>query len=276
MTWFLLAEYSSTRNKYVLINRYFVTIEMVIAGNFALEFLILKDGYKRTLVICLISPALSLTQEGVLSEAQWELVVVVPLLNCDQLFMTPWTLAHQSPLSMRFPRQEHWSGLPFPSPGDLPNPGIKHMSPALARKPSGRAGGPSVQFSSVAQSCSTLWPHGLQQARLPCPSPTPGACSNSCLLCWWCHPTISSSVILFSSHLQSFQASGSFQMSQFFASGGQSIGVSASASVLPMNIQDWFPLGWTGLISFQSKGLSRIFSNTTVQKHQFFGAQLAL
>ena len=128
----------------------------------------------------------------------------------------------------------------------------------------------SVQFSRPVVSDS-LWPHGLQPARLPCPLPIPVACSNSCPLNQWCHPTISSSVIPFSSGLQSFPASGSFLMSQFFTSGGQSIGVSASASVLPMNIQDWFPLGWTSLISLQSKGLSRVFSNTTVQKHQFFG-----
>ena len=113
----------------------------------------------------------------------------------------------------------------------------------------------------------SLWPHGLQHTRPPCPSPTPGVYSDSCPLSQWCHTTISSSVIPFSSHLQSFPASGSFPMSQFFTSGGQSIGVSASASVLPMNIQDWFPLGWTCLISLQSKGLSRVFSNTTVQKH---------
>ena len=112
----------------------------------------------------------------------------------------------------------------------------------------------------------------MQHTRPPCPSPTPRVYSNSCPLSQWCRPTISSSVIPFFSHLQSFPTSGSFQMSQFFASGGQSIGVSASASVLPMNIQDWFPLGWTGWISLQSKGLSRAFSNTTVQKHQFFGA----
>ena len=118
----------------------------------------------------------------------------------------------------------------------------------------------------------SLWPHGLQHTSPPCPSPTPGAYSNSCPLSQWCHPTISSSVVPFSSHLQSFPTSGSFEMSQFFASGGQSIGVSASTSVLPMNIQDWFPLGWTGWISLQPKGLSRVFSNTTVQKHQFFGA----
>ena len=118
-----------------------------------------------------------------------------------------------------------------------------------------------------------LQPHGLQHARLPCHSPTPGVYSNSCTLSQWCHPIISSSVIPFSSCLQSFPPSGSFLRSQFFASGGQSIGASASASVLPMNIQDWFPLGWTGWISLQSEGLSRVFFNTTIQTQQFFGAQ---
>ena len=123
-----------------------------------------------------------------------------------------------------------------------------------------------LQLSSVQLSHSvvpnTLQPHGLQHARLPCPAPTARIYSNSCPLSWWCHPT-TSSVVPFS-HLQSFPASGSFQTSQFFTSGGQNIGVSASASVLPMNSQDWFPLGWTGWISLQSKGLSRVFSNTTV------------
>ena len=131
-----------------------------------------------------------------------------------------------------------------------------------------------VQFSSV-QSLSRVWlsvTHGLQHTRHPCPSPTPAACWNSCPLSWWCHPTISSSVVPFSSCLQSFPALGSFPSSQLFTSGGQSIGVSASTSVLPMNIQDSFPLGLTGWISLQSKWLSRIFSNTTVRKHQFFGA----
>ena len=122
---------------------------------------------------------------------------------------------------------------------------------------------------SVAESDS-LPPHGLQHARLPCPSPSPGVSSDSFLLSRWCRPTISSSVTSFSSCPHSFPASGSFQMSQPFTSGGQSTGVSAWASVLPMNIQDWFPLGLTGCISLQSKGLSRVFSNTTVQKHQFF------
>ena len=115
----------------------------------------------------------------------------------------------------------------------------------------------------------SLWPHGLPHARLPCHSASPGACSNSCPLSWWSHLTISPSVVPFSSCVQSFPASGSFLMNWLFASSGQSIGT--SASVLLMNIQDWFSLGWTGLISLQSKGLSRVFSNTTAQKHQFFG-----
>ena len=132
-----------------------------------------------------------------------------------------------------------------------------------------------VQFSSSVIS-SSLWPHGLQYARLPCPSPTPGAYSNSCPSRRWCHPTISSSVVPFASCLQSFLASESLPMSQFFPSGGQSIGVSASTSVLPMNIQDWFPWQLTGWISWQSKVLSRVFSNTTVQKYQFSGDQLSL
>ena len=123
---------------------------------------------------------------------------------------------------------------------------------------------------------NSLRPNGLQHTRLPCPSLTARAYSNSCLSSLWYHPTISSSVVPFFSCLQFFLASGSFPMSQFFASGGQSIGVSASASVLSMNIQDWFPLGWTGWISLQSRGLSRVFSNTIVQKHQFFDAQLCL
>ena len=132
----------------------------------------------------------------------------------------------------------------------------------------------SVQFSHSVMS-NSLW-HGLQHARLPCPSPTSRAYSNSCPLSWWCHPAISSSVIPFSSCPQSFSSSGSFPMSQLFTSGGRSIGVSASTSVFPMNIQDWFPLQSTDLMSLQSKGLSSIFSNTTVQTHQFFSAQPSL
>ena len=130
-------------------------------------------------------------------------------------------------------------------------------------------------FGSV-QLCPTLWPHGLQHARHQSPSPSPRACTNSCPSNWWCHPIILSSVIPFSSRLQSCPESGSFPMSQIFPSGGQSIGASVSASVFPINIQDWFALRLTGWISLQSKGLSRVFSNTTAQKHQFFGVQLSL
>ena len=132
----------------------------------------------------------------------------------------------------------------------------------------------SVQLGHSVMS-NSLWSHGLQHTRLLCPSPTPGAYSNSCPLSWWCHPTIPSSVIP-SFCFQSFLASGSFPMSQFFTSGGQSIGVSASTSMLPTNIQDWFPLGLTDWISLKFKGLSRVFSNTTVQKQQFFGARPSL
>ena len=127
----------------------------------------------------------------------------------------------------------------------------------------------SVQLLSHVRLCATPW---TAANRPPCPSPTPGIHSNSCPLSQWCHPTISSSVIPFSSHPQSFPASGSFQMNQPFSLGGQNIGVSASTSFLPMNTQDRFPSGWTGWTSLQSKGLSKVFSNTTVQKHQFFGA----
>ena len=132
----------------------------------------------------------------------------------------------------------------------------------------------SVQFSHSVVS-NSLWPHEPQHTRPPCPTPTPGVHPNPCPSSWWCHSTISSSVIPFSSCPKSFPASESFQMSQLSASGGQSIGVSALVSILPMNTQDWSPLGWTGWISLQSKGLSRVFSNTTVQKHQFFHAQLS-
>ena len=133
----------------------------------------------------------------------------------------------------------------------------------------------TVQFSCSVVSDS-LRPHELQHARPPCPSPTPGIHPNPCPSSWWCHPTISSSIVPFSSCPQSFPASGSSQMSQLFTSGGESIGVSASASLLPMNTQDWSPLGWTGWISLQSKGLSRVFSNTIAPKHVFFGSQLSL
>ena len=219
----------------------------------------------------------------------------VCVLRCSVLFdsVTPWAVTCQAPLSTGFFKQEYWSELPFPPPGYLPDPRIKPMSPAspplaggfFTTEPPGKPLSTrthtfldsflfSLQFSCSVVSDS-VWPHGLH-ARLPCPSPTPGAYSNSCPLNRWCHPTISSSVIPFSPHLHSFPASGSFPMSYFLASDSQSIGVSASTSALPMNLQDWFPLGWTGLISLQSKGLSRVFSNTTVQKHQFFSSQLSL
>ena len=128
---------------------------------------------------------------------------------------------------------------------------------------------------SVTELCLTLWPHGLQHTRLPYPSSSPGVCSVSCLLSWWCHPTTSSSVTLFSCP-QSFPASGSFPISQLLSSGGQRIEASALASVLPMNIQGWFPSGLTGLISLLSKGLARVFSSATIRKHQFFSAQSSL
>ena len=131
----------------------------------------------------------------------------------------------------------------------------------------------SVQFSSIALSCLTLWPHESQHARPPCPSPTPVAHSDSCPLSQWCHPAISSSVVPFASCPQSLPAAESFPMSQLFAWGGQSIGVSALASLLPKKSQGWYPLEWNGWISLQSEGLSTVFSNTTVQKHQFFGTQ---
>ena len=132
-----------------------------------------------------------------------------------------------------------------------------------------------IQFSSVTVMSDSLQPHEPRHTRPPCPSPTLRVHPNLCPLSQWCHPTISSSVIPFSSCPQPFPALGSFQMSQLFASGGQSIRDSASTSVFPMNTQDWSALGWTGLISLQPKGLSRVFSNTTVQKHQFFSAQLS-
>ena len=187
---------------------------------------------------------------------------------------------------MGFSRQEDWSGSPLSSAGDLANPGIEPaspVSPALQvfftywaiRDSHNIIRIQFSQFSSVAQSCPTLEPHEPQHARIACPSPTPRIYPNSCPPIWWCHPAISSCVDPFSSCLQSLPASGSFPMSQLFTWGGQSTGVSASASVLPMNTQDWSPLGWTGWMSLQSKRLSRVFSNTTVQKQQFFNAQLS-
>ena len=135
-----------------------------------------------------------------------------------------------------------------------------------------------LRFSQFSHSVvsDSLWPHESQHARPPCPSSTPRVYPNSCPLSRWCHQAISSSVVPFSSCPQSFPASGYFQMNQLFTSGGQCIGVSALASVLPVDTQDWSPLGWTGWISLQSRGFSRVFSNTTVQKHQLFGTQLSL
>ena len=197
----------------------------------------------------------------------WKWKAKVKSLSHVRLLSTPRTAAHQAPPSMGFSRQEYWSRGAIAFSVDNPRAGdisFLHINLSCNK----------VQFSHSVVS-NSLWPHGLQHARLLCPSPTPRACSNSCPLSRWCHPTTSSSVIPFS-YLQSFPESRSFQMSQFFTWGGQTIGVSASASVLPMNIQDGFALEWTGWISLQSKGLSRFFSNTTVQKHQFFDAQLSL
>ena len=179
---------------------------------------------------------------------------------------------------LSWPRGQYWSrswlgegnGNPFQC-SSLGNP----MDRGGWQSTAHRVAKSRTQFSHWVVSDS-LRPHGLQHARPPCPSPTPGVYSNSCPLSWWCHPAISSSVIPFSSCLQSFPASGSFPMSQFFTSGGQSVGVSALTTVLPMNIQVWFPLGLTGLTLLQSKELSRVFSNTTVQKHQLFSTQLSL
>ena len=178
----------------------------------------------------------------------------------------------QFPLSMRLLRQEYWSGLPFPSPGDLPDPGSEPLSP-----PRQADSLPTELFSSIQFSCSvvsdSLRPHGPQHARPPCPSPTPRVYSNSSPLSLWCDPTISS-FVPFSSCLKSFPASGSFQMSQLFTSGGQSIGVSASTSVLPMKTQNWSPLGWTGWISLQSRGLSSLLqhhsSKTSILRRSAF------
>ena len=187
--------------------------------------------------------------------------VKVKSLSLVRLFTTPWTAAYQASPSMGFSRQEYWSGVPLTSPIMLALPNYKTVK---------------NQFSSVTQLCPTLRPHGLQHARLPCPSLSPRVRSNSCPLSQWCHPTISSSVAPFSSRPQSFPASGSFPVSQLFISGSQSTRASASASVLPVNIQDWFPLGLTSLISLLSKGLAGVFSSTTIRKHQFFRSQPSL
>ena len=221
----------------------------------------------------------------------WKWKVKVKSLSRVWLLATPWTAAYQAPLSMGFTRQEYWSGLPLASPlaqatGKQPTSTRKTGFPVSLASHLGQRqqGFPYIRFSSKRNSVQfsrsvvsdSLWPHGLQHGRLPCPSPTPGAYSNTSPSSRWCHTTISSSIVPFSSCLPYFPASGSFPRSQFFTSAGQSIGASASASVLPMNIQDCFPLGLTGWVSLQSKGLSRVFSNTTVQKHQFFSNQISL
>ena len=217
--------------------------------------------------------------------------------------LAPETVACQALLSIGLYRQECWGGMTFPSPGYLPSSGTEPSLLCLLHwqsdsfcpysDPLSQLPSPvplpihqpppcslclyfcfvSVQSLSHVQLFATSWTAPCQA---PCPSPTPRVYPNSCPLSQWCHPAISSSVVPFSSYLQSFPASGSFPMSQFFTSHGQSIGASASASFLPINIQDWFPLRLTDLISLQSKGLSRVFSSTTVQKHRFFGTQLSL
>ena len=200
-------------------------------------------------------------------------IVHVCMLSCFShvwLFAILCTIAHQG-----FSRQEYWRGLPCPPPGDLSNPEIQVKSSALQADSLLLSHHGSSLVIAIVQSLSCVQlfgPHWLQHTRLPCSSPYPRVCSNSCLLSQWCHSIISFSVIPFSC-LHSFPASGSFPVSWLFASGGQSIGASASASVLPMNIQGGFPLGLTGLISLQSKTLSRVFSNTTVGKDGFFSAQ---
>ena len=185
--------------------------------------------------------------------------------NKDRLWAYWFTKAPFQPCFTE--KKPQCSQFPFPLPEHT-------VRPRVGLKPHDSFWASSVQFSPSVVSDS-LWPHGLQHARPPCPLPTPRACSNSCPSSQWCHPTISSSEVPFSSCLQSFLASASFLRSMFFTPGGQNIGVSDSASVLPMNIQDWFPLGWTGWISLQFKGLPRVFFNTTAQKHQFFGAQIS-
>ena len=200
---------------------------------------------------------------------------VVQLLIPVWLFVTPWTAGFPVLYYLLEVAQTHvhWVGDAIPPSHLLMHEVDTIITPTVQiRKVS------LSSVHSVAQLCPTnsLWPHEPQHARPPCPSPTPGVHPNPCPSSRWCHPTISSSVIPFSSCLQSFPASVSFPMSQLFASDGQSIRDPASASVLPVNTQDWSPLGWTGWICLQPEGLSRVFSNTTVQKHQFFSAQLSL
>ena len=215
---------------------------------------------------------------------------MLSLFSLVQLFASLWIRAHQAPLSTGFSRQEYWSGLSCHPAGHLPDPGFEpksFISPVLAggffffffflqiMQPGKLKSNYIINYQSVQFSRSVvsdfLWHHESQHGRPPCPSPTPGVYPNPYPSSWWCHPAISSSVIPSSSCPKSFLALGSFTMSQLFTWGGQSTGVSASASVLPMNT----PLEWTAWISLQPEGISRVFSNTTVQKHQFFGAQLS-
>ena len=172
----------------------------------------------------------------------WKWKLKVKSLSHVQLLATLWTAAYQAPPSMGLSRQEYWRGVPLPSPWRSWGR-IKHSNPPVVFLTLGCSSEPLLLLSSCSVVSDSLWPHGLKHARLPCPSPSSGVCSNSCLLSQWCHPTISSSAIPFSSFPQSFPRSRSFPMSQLFASGGQRIGASVSASVLPMNIQGWFPLG---------------------------------
>ena len=238
----------------------------------------------------------------------WIFVVAVPSLNRIWLRPTPWTAAHRLPCPAVLPGVSSLMSTELVMPScclilsSLSPPALNlsqhqglfqwvHSSRQMAKVLELQLQHQPFQWTfrvdflteSLSHhhpfSCSvlsdSLWSRGLQHSRLPCPSPTPRAFSNSCPLSRWCHPTISSSVVPFSSCLQSFPASGSFPMSQFLASCGLSVGVSASTSVLPMNIQDWFPLGLPSLI-LQFKGLSRVFPSTTVQKHQFFCTQPSL
>ena len=193
-----------------------------------------------------------------------------------KLFATLWSTAFQAPLSMGFSRPENWSGLLCPPLRNFPDPVScvgRHVLYHYCQL--GRPQSTSLQFSHSVMS-NALRLHELQHTGLPCPTSTPRASSDSCPLHWGYHPTVSPSVVPFSSCLQSFPSLGTFQMNQFFTSDVQSIGISASTSVPRMYAQDWFPLGLTGLISLTSKGLSRVFSNTIVQNHQFFRAQLSL
>ena len=205
------------------------------------------------------------------------------MLSRVWLFVTPWTVPHQAPLPMRILQARILELVATPSSRGSSQP-MDWTQISLIAGTFFTIWAPGSPVNPTQFSCSivsdSLRPHGLQHARFPYPSSTPRAYSNSCSLSRWCHPTISSSVIPFSSHLQSFPASGSFPISQFFKSGGQSIRVSASASVLPMNIQDWFSLGWTGWISLQSKGLSRVLqhhsSKASILQHlAFFIVQLS-